>query len=102
MILGGAKVSDKIAVIENLMNVANVFIIGGGMAYTFLKAQGVDVGKSLVEEGKIATAKRILEKRNTKGFKFYFLKIRSLQKDSMQGSASRREEWRKMGRLDGT
>jgi phosphoglycerate kinase len=67
VILGGAKVSDKIAVIENLMNIANVFIIGGGMAYTFLKAQGVDVGKSLVEEGKLATAKRILERAEHKG-----------------------------------
>lgn len=59
-ILGGAKVSDKIEVIENLMKLVDVLIIGGGMAYTFLRAQGVAVGKSLVEEDKIELAKQLL------------------------------------------
>ena len=54
-ILGGAKVSDKIGVIQNLLSKVDVLIIGGGMAYTFLKAQGEPVGKSLVEEDKIDT-----------------------------------------------
>lgn len=67
VILGGAKVSDKIGVIENLMNFADEFIIGGGMAYTFLKAQGVNIGKSLVEDAKISQAKKILERAKNKG-----------------------------------
>ncbi len=67
VVLGGAKISDKIGVIENLMNTANKFLIGGGMAYTFLRAQGHDVGKSLVEEDKISQAKRLLERAHNKG-----------------------------------
>ncbi|CUS98185.1 phosphoglycerate kinase [Candidatus Kryptobacter tengchongensis] len=68
-ILGGAKVSDKIQVIKNLMEKVDAFLIGGGMANTFLKAKGYEVGKSLVEEDKIDFAKEILneaEKRNVK------------------------------------
>ncbi|MDR2772233.1 MAG: phosphoglycerate kinase [Elusimicrobiota bacterium] len=61
-ILGGAKVSDKINVIENLLSKVNAIIIGGAMAYTFLKAQGVGVGTSLVEEDKIDLALEILKK----------------------------------------
>lgn len=61
-ILGGAKVSDKIAVINNLLEKVDTLIIGGGMAYTFLKAQGFTIGKSLVEEDKISYAKEMLEK----------------------------------------
>ena len=59
-IIGGAKVSSKIAVLESLLNKVDKLIIGGGMAYTFLKAQGVAVGKSLVEDDQIETAKKIL------------------------------------------
>ncbi len=65
--LGGAKVSDKIAVIENLMKVANKIIIGGGMAYTFLKAQGYDIGKSLFEEQRLGHARKMLNRAETKG-----------------------------------
>ncbi|MEJ7532931.1 phosphoglycerate kinase [Staphylococcus hominis] len=61
-ILGGAKVSDKIDVIKNLVNIADKIIIGGGMAYTFLKAQGKEIGLSLLEEDKIDFAKELLEK----------------------------------------
>ncbi len=57
--LGGAKVSDKIEVVENLMRIADAMLIGGGMAYTFLKAQGLPVGNSLVEADKIDLAKKI-------------------------------------------
>src|SRR5580704_15286277 len=69
-ILGGAKVSDKIEVVENLMKIADAMLIGGGMAYTFLKAQGFGIGKSLVEEDKIDLAKRILAGAKQKNFKF--------------------------------
>ncbi|HUM06971.1 MAG TPA: phosphoglycerate kinase [Terriglobales bacterium] len=69
-ILGGAKVSDKIGVIQNLMTKVDVLIIGGGMAYTFLKAQGEEVGKSLVEEDKIQLAKDLLQQAKTHKLKF--------------------------------
>jgi phosphoglycerate kinase len=65
-ILGGAKVSDKIGVIENLINKVDTIIVGGGMAYTFLKAQGYEIGKSLLEEDKIDLAKSLLEKAKEK------------------------------------
>lgn len=68
-ILGGAKVSDKIEVVENLMKIADAMLIGGGMAYTFLKAQELPVGKSLVEADKIDLAKRILAEAKQKNFK---------------------------------
>ncbi|MFC1709831.1 phosphoglycerate kinase [Candidatus Omnitrophota bacterium] len=62
VILGGAKVSDKIGVIDNLLKKADKIIIGGGMAYTFLKAQGREIGRSKLEEDKIDIAKNILKK----------------------------------------
>ena len=65
-ILGGAKVSDKIAVIENLLNIADKVIIGGGMAYTFKVAQGYTIGTSLLEADKVELAKSFLEKANGK------------------------------------
>lgn len=66
-ILGGAKVSDKIGVIENLINKVDSIVIVGGMAFTFLKAQGYEVGTSLLEEDKIELAKELLEKAKSKG-----------------------------------
>ena len=66
-IIGGAKVSSKIAVLESLLKNASALIIGGGMAYTFLKAQGHSVGKSLVEDDFIDTAKKLLADAKTKG-----------------------------------
>ena len=69
-ILGGAKVSDKIGVIKNLLSKVDVLIIGGGMAYTFLKAQGHAVGKSLVEEDKLSLAKDLLQQAKTHKVKF--------------------------------
>ena len=66
-IIGGAKVSDKIGVIENLLEKVDALIIGGGMANTFLKAQGFNVGKSLLEEDKVELAKQLIEKAQTKG-----------------------------------
>ncbi len=65
-ILGGAKVSDKIKMIENMMGKVDCFLIGGGMAYTFLKAQGKEIGNSKLEADKIDLAKRILDKAASK------------------------------------
>ena len=70
-ILGGAKVSGKIAIIENLMNKVDNLIIGGGMSYTFIKAQGGNVGSSLVEADKIETALNIIKAAGEKGVKLY-------------------------------
>jgi phosphoglycerate kinase len=69
-ILGGAKVSDKIGVIQNLMDKVDTLIIGGGMAYTFLKAMNEAVGKSLVEENKLELARQILQDTKTRKLKF--------------------------------
>lgn len=68
-ILGGAKVSDKIGVIDNLIDKVDTFLIGGAMAFTFLKAQGINTGKSLVEDEKIDLAKELLKKSQEKGVK---------------------------------
>jgi len=65
-ILGGAKVSDKIGVIENLLDNADKVLVGGGMMFTFLKAQGKNIGKSLCEDDKLELAKSLLEKANGK------------------------------------
>jgi phosphoglycerate kinase len=70
-IIGGAKVKDKIGVIENLLEKVDNLIIGGGLAYTFVKAQGHEVGKSLLEEDKIDLAKDFMKKAEEKGVKFY-------------------------------
>jgi phosphoglycerate kinase len=69
-IIGGAKVSDKIGVIDNLLEKADAIIIGGGMAYTFLNAQGQSTGKSLVESDKLEIAKQALAKAKSKGVRF--------------------------------
>ena len=68
-ILGGAKVADKLNVIENLLNKVDTLIIGGGMAYTFLKAQGKEVGKSLVDDEKLDYCRDMLKKAEEKGVK---------------------------------
>jgi phosphoglycerate kinase len=67
-VLGGAKVSDKIEVVQNLMKLADGMLIGGAMAYTFLKSQGQPVGKSLVEDDKLDLAKSLLEQARAKNF----------------------------------
>jgi phosphoglycerate kinase len=69
-VIGGAKVSGKIAVLENLMERVDTFVIGGGMANTFLAAKGLSVGKSLLEKERIEDAKRILEAAEAKGVQF--------------------------------
>jgi phosphoglycerate kinase len=70
-ILGGAKVSDKIDVIKNLLSKVDILIIGGGMAYTFLKAKGEPVGKSLVEPDKVELARQLLEEAKSRNVKFF-------------------------------
>ncbi len=67
VVLGGAKVADKLAVIENLMKTADRLLIGGGMAYTFLKAQGYEVGTSLLDESMVETCKGFIETAKAKG-----------------------------------
>ena len=66
-ILGGAKVSDKLAVIDNLLEKCDILIIGGGMAFTFIKAEGYEIGKSLVDDEKLQYCKDMLAKAKEKG-----------------------------------
>lgn len=69
-ILGGAKVSDKIGVINNLINKVDMLIIGGGMAYTFFKAMGAPIGDSICEDDKLDLARELMAKARAKGVKF--------------------------------
>jgi phosphoglycerate kinase len=85
-ILGGAKVSDKIAVIENLLNKVNALIVGGAMAYTFLKAQGQPVGKSRVEDDKVDLAKKILQDAKSRNVKF-LLPVDHVVADKLEAGA---------------
>lgn len=89
-ILGGAKVSDKIMMIENLMNRANNIIIGGGMAYTFFKAMGGEIGNSLLEEDKMDVAKEVLEKAKKTGVNIYLPKD-SIVADKFAADANTKE-----------
>jgi phosphoglycerate kinase len=88
-ILGGAKVSDKIGVIQNLLDKVDALIIGGGMAYTFLKAQGQEIGKSLVEADKLDLAKEMLAKAKSKGVHF-LLPVDHVVADKVDASAKAR------------
>jgi len=89
VILGGAKVSDKIEVINNLMEKADKILIGGAMAYTFLKSQGKEVGNSKVEEDKLDLAKSILEKAKQKGVKIV-LPVDHLVVDNIDNPSSKK------------
>lgn len=86
-ILGGAKVSDKIGVIENLIDKVDTLIIGGGMAYTFFKALGYNVGNSLCELDKVDLAKELMAKANAKGIKF-LLPIDTVCADNFSNDAN--------------
>ena len=86
-ILGGAKVSDKIGVIQNLLNKVDVLIVGGGMAYTFLKAQGQAIGKSLLEEDKVELARELLREAKTRKVKF-LLPVDHVVADKVDASAT--------------
>ncbi len=86
-IMGGAKVSDKIMLIENLLNRVDNLIIGGGMTYTFIKAKGGKIGKSLCEEDKLDLALKIIEKAKEKKVNLY-LPVDSLNADKFENEAS--------------
>ncbi|NCD22942.1 MAG: phosphoglycerate kinase [Spartobacteria bacterium] len=86
-ILGGAKVSDKLAVVNNLLDKVDVLIIGGGMAYTFLKAQGHDVGNSLCELDQLDYARQMLEKAKTNG-KQFLLPVDNVAADKFDAAAA--------------
>jgi phosphoglycerate kinase len=86
-ILGGAKVSDKIRIIENLLNRANHILIGGGMAYTFFKALGGKIGHSLVEDDKLELALQLIEKAQEKGVQL-LLPIDSMIADKFDAAAN--------------
>jgi phosphoglycerate kinase len=86
-IMGGAKISDKILIIERLLDKVNHLIIGGGMSYTFFKAMGGQVGKSLVEEDKLELAKELIQKAKTKGVELH-LPIDSVIADKFDPQAN--------------
>ena len=86
-IMGGAKISDKILIIEKLLDKVNHLIIGGGMAYTFFKALGGNVGKSLVEEDKLDLAKELIQKAKAKGVELH-LPIDSIIADKFDAAAN--------------
>jgi len=89
-IMGGAKVSDKILLIENLLNRVDNLIIGGGMTYTFIKAQGGKIGKSLCEEDKLDLALSLLNKAKEKGVKVY-LPVDAINADAFDANANTQE-----------
>lgn len=86
-IMGGAKVSDKILIIENLLGRVDNLIIGGGMTYTFIKAQGGKIGKSLCEEDKLELALELLKKAKEKGVKVY-LPVDAVNADAFDANAN--------------
>ncbi|MEK5390244.1 phosphoglycerate kinase [Margalitia sp. FSL K6-0131] len=88
-IIGGAKVKDKIGVIENLLEKVDNLIIGGGLAYTFVKAKGYEIGKSLLEEDKIELAKSFMEKAKQKNVNFY-MPVDVIVADDFSDSANKK------------
>ena len=92
-ILGGAKVSDKIGVIDNLLEKVDTLMIGGGMAYTFFKAQGYEVGKSLCELDKLDLAKELMEKAKNKGVKLMLPVDTKVGKDFEVNTESKTVKW---------
>ena len=88
-VLGGAKVSDKIEVVQNLMKLADAMLIGGAMAYTFLKSQGLPVGKSLVENDKLDLARGLLDEAKSKKFRL-LLPVDHVLAESVDATAASR------------
>jgi phosphoglycerate kinase len=89
-IIGGAKVKDKIGVIENLLDKVDNLIIGGGLAYTFIKAQGHEIGKSLLEADKLDLANSFIEKAKEKGVNFY-MPVDAIVADDFSADANSKE-----------
>jgi phosphoglycerate kinase len=89
-IIGGAKVKDKIGVIDNLLDKVDNLIIGGGLAYTFIKAQGHEIGQSLLEEDKIDLAKSFMAKAKEKGVNFY-MPVDAVVADEFSETANKKE-----------
>lgn len=89
-IIGGAKVKDKIGVIDNLLDKVDNLIIGGGLAYTFVKAKGHEIGKSLLEEDKIDLAKSFMAKAKEKGVNFY-MPVDAVVADEFSETANKKE-----------
>lgn len=89
-IIGGAKVKDKIGVIDNLLDKVDNLIIGGGLAYTFVKAQGHEIGKSLLEEDKIDLANSFMAKAKEKGVNFY-MPVDAVVADEFSETANKKE-----------
>lgn len=88
-ILGGAKVSDKITVIDNLLNLVDTLIIGGGMAYTFMKAQGYAIGNSLLDKDGLDTALKVMEKAKAKGIEL-LLPVDNIIADAFSNDANKK------------
>lgn len=88
VVLGGAKVSDKLAVIERLLTVADQILVGGGMVFTFLKAKGYEIGSSLVEEDQLETVKGYLERSGTEGHAEIILPTDIVMADSFDADAA--------------
>ncbi len=88
VVLGGAKVSDKLAVIERLLTVADQILVGGGMVFTFLKAKGYEIGSSLVEEDQLETVKGYLERSGTEGHAEIILPTDIVMADSFAADAA--------------
>jgi phosphoglycerate kinase len=89
-IMGGAKVSDKILILEQLINKADHIIIGGGMAFTFIKAQGGNIGKSLVEDDKLETARTILKEAKEKGVQIH-IPVDAIVSDQFANDGNQKE-----------
>lgn len=92
VILGGAKVSDKVMVIESLMEKADAILIGGAMAYTFDKARGYGIGKSLCEPDKMELAKRLMDKAGAKGLKFLLPVDHVISREFKEGAETRTQD----------
>ena len=92
-IMGGAKVSDKIGVIDSLLEKVDTLIIGGGMAYTFFKAQGYEVGNSICEMDKLDLAKELMEKAKNKGVKLMLPVDTKIGKEFKPDTESKTVSW---------
>jgi phosphoglycerate kinase len=89
-IVGGAKVSDKLLILENLINIADNIIVGGGMAYTFLKAMGAEIGSSLCEDERVELCKTLMKSASEKGVKL-LLPADSVIADAFSNDANAKE-----------